>query len=53
MLEIVVEVWKKTMEISTVGIFLGTRAVAELMDRSGGGSASFNQAESRLEKSWF
>ena len=38
MLEIEVEMWKKTMEISTVGIFLGTRAVAELMDRSGGGS---------------
>ncbi|MEK9676460.1 MAG: SDR family oxidoreductase, partial [Chloroflexota bacterium] len=26
------------MEISTVGIFLGTRAVADLMDRTGGGS---------------
>ena len=31
-------VWKKTMEISTVGIFLGTRAVAKPMEKSGGGA---------------
>ena len=31
-------VWKKTMEISTVGVFLGTRAVAKQMEKSGGGS---------------
>ena len=37
-LEIEPAVWKKTMEISTVGIFLGTRAVAPAMDQSGGGS---------------
>ena len=30
--------WKKTMDISTVGIFLGTRAVAMDMERSGGGA---------------
>lgn len=30
--------WKKTMEISTVGIFLGTRAVARPMEQSGGGA---------------
>ena len=37
-LEIEPAVWKKTMEISTIGIFLGTRAVAPAMDQSGGGS---------------
>ena len=42
-LDIEPAVWKKTMEISTVGIFLGTRAVAEPMEKSGGGSI-INQA---------
>jgi NAD(P)-dependent dehydrogenase (short-subunit alcohol dehydrogenase family) len=37
-LDIEPSVWKKTMEISTVGIFLGTRAVAPAMEQSGGGS---------------
>ena len=37
-LDIETAVWKKTMEISTVGIFLGTRAVASHMEQSGGGS---------------
>jgi NAD(P)-dependent dehydrogenase (short-subunit alcohol dehydrogenase family) len=37
-LEIEPAVWKKTMEISTFGIFLGTRAVASSMEKSGGGS---------------
>jgi NAD(P)-dependent dehydrogenase (short-subunit alcohol dehydrogenase family) len=37
-LDIELMVWKKTMEISTVGIFLGTRAVAVPMEKSGGGS---------------
>jgi NAD(P)-dependent dehydrogenase (short-subunit alcohol dehydrogenase family) len=37
-LEIEPAVWKKTMEISTVGIFFGTRAVASSMEKSGGGS---------------
>ncbi len=37
-LEIEPTVWKKTMEISTVGIFLGTRAVAVPMENSGGGA---------------
>ncbi|MBT7003194.1 MAG: SDR family oxidoreductase [Chloroflexi bacterium] len=37
-LDIETSVWKKTMEISTVGIFLGTRAVASSMEKSGGGS---------------
>lgn len=37
-LDIETEVWKKTMEISTVGIFLGTRAVADSMAESAGGS---------------
>jgi NAD(P)-dependent dehydrogenase (short-subunit alcohol dehydrogenase family) len=37
-LDIELTVWKKTMEISTVGIFLGTRAVAVPMGKSGGGS---------------
>jgi NAD(P)-dependent dehydrogenase (short-subunit alcohol dehydrogenase family) len=37
-LDIEPAVWKKTMEISTVGIFLGTRAVARPMERSGGGA---------------
>jgi NAD(P)-dependent dehydrogenase (short-subunit alcohol dehydrogenase family) len=37
-LDIETAVWKKTMEISTVGIFLGTRAVAERMKQSGGGA---------------
>ena len=37
-LEIETAVWKKTMEISTVRIFLGTRAVAPSMEKSGGGS---------------
>ncbi|MQG87709.1 MAG: SDR family oxidoreductase [SAR202 cluster bacterium] len=37
-LDIETDVWVKTMEISTVGIFLGTRAVASAMERSGGGA---------------
>ena len=37
-LDIEPEVWKKTMEISTVGVFLGTRAVAGQMACSGGGA---------------
>ena len=37
-LDIETAVWKKTMEISTVGIFLGTRAVASQIEQSGGGS---------------
>ncbi len=37
-LDIEPAVWKKTMEISTVGIFLGTRAVARPMEQSGGGA---------------
>ncbi|MDP6056574.1 MAG: SDR family oxidoreductase [Dehalococcoidia bacterium] len=37
-LDIEPAVWKKTMEISTVGVFLGTRAVARAMDQSGGGA---------------
>jgi NAD(P)-dependent dehydrogenase (short-subunit alcohol dehydrogenase family) len=37
-LDIETSVWKKTMEISTVGIFLGTRAVANPMEQSGGGA---------------
>ena len=37
-LDIEPAVWKKTMEISTVGVFLGTRAVAKQMEKSGGGS---------------
>ena len=37
-LDIEPSIWKKTMEISTVGIFLGTRAVAIQMEKSGGGS---------------
>jgi NAD(P)-dependent dehydrogenase (short-subunit alcohol dehydrogenase family) len=37
-LDIETAVWKKTMEISTVGIFLGTRAVAKHMGATGGGS---------------
>jgi len=38
LLDIEPEVWKKTMEISTVGIFFGTRAVAKPMEQSGGGA---------------
>ena len=38
LLDIEPAVWKKTMEISTVGIFLGTRAVAKPMEKSGGGA---------------
>ena len=38
LLDIDPAVWKKTMEISTVGIFLGTRAVAKPMEQSGGGA---------------
>lgn len=37
-LDIEPAVWKKTMEISTVGVFLGTRAVAKPMENSGGGA---------------
>ncbi|MDP6667592.1 MAG: SDR family oxidoreductase, partial [Dehalococcoidia bacterium] len=37
-LDIEPDAWKKTMEISTVGIFLGTRAVALPMEQSGGGA---------------
>ena len=37
-LDIETDVWVKTMEISTVGIFLGTRAVASAMERTGGGA---------------
>jgi NAD(P)-dependent dehydrogenase (short-subunit alcohol dehydrogenase family) len=37
-LDIEPAVWKKTMEISTVGIFLGTRAVAKPMEQGGGGA---------------
>jgi NAD(P)-dependent dehydrogenase (short-subunit alcohol dehydrogenase family) len=38
LLDIEPAVWKKTMEISTVGIFLGTRAVAGPIEKSGGGA---------------
>jgi NAD(P)-dependent dehydrogenase (short-subunit alcohol dehydrogenase family) len=38
LLDIEPAVWKKTMEISSVGIFLGTRAVARPMEQSGGGA---------------
>lgn len=37
-LDIEPEVWKRTMEISSVGVFLGTRAVAGPMEQSGGGA---------------
>jgi len=37
-LDIEPAVWKKTMEISTVGIFFGTRAVAKPMEQGGGGA---------------
>jgi len=38
LLDIEPAVWKKTMEISSVGIFLGTRAVARPMEQGGGGA---------------
>ncbi|MCB1744313.1 MAG: SDR family oxidoreductase [Gammaproteobacteria bacterium] len=31
-------VWKRTIEISTLGVFLGARAVAQAMARNGGGA---------------
>ena len=37
-MDIEIELWEKTMKISTLGIFLGTRNVANLMESSGGGS---------------
>ena len=37
-MDIDIKLWEKTMQISTLGIFLGVRNSANLMEKSGGGS---------------